>query len=220
MIMNRALQALVLAGAMLCAHASQAQTIALSGAIHLEAEAGNTVGYELDNGVASWRHGADGTMYTSDRLEWANDGVNMFFERDNQRWLMQFVAPQYDPLDDSFDGQMLKVGLYDNVNGDARYAPTQAGMTISSPLGMLWEWSGWFRVLDIAYGQDGNLSRFAVDFMQYDTWNQSGPGLGGSLRYNSSIPLDDGVVPEPASAWLLLAGLGLLGVARRAGKRA
>lgn len=215
MITIRTLQAIVLASAMFAGAASQVRATPVSGAIHLEAESGNVVGYELDNGAASWRHGRDGTMYTSDNIAWANDGVNMFFERGDQRWLMQFVAPLYDPRDGSDDGQMLQVGLYDNVNGDSRYAPNQAGMTISSPLGWLVEWSGWFRVLDIAYGKDGNLSRFAVDFMQYDTSNQSGPALSGSLRYNSALPINGVPVPEPGSVLLLLAGLGVLAAARR-----
>ncbi|SHH43908.1 PEP-CTERM sorting domain-containing protein [Massilia sp. CF038] len=215
MITIRALQAIVLASAMFSVAAGQAQATPVSGAIHMEAEYGNHVGYELDNGAASWRHGLDGTMYTSDNINWANDGVNMFFERGDQRWLMQFVAPLYDPRDGSDDGQMLQVGLYDNVNGDARYAPNQAGMAISSPLGSMVEWSGWFRVLDIAYGNDGNLSRFAVDFMQYDTWNQTGPALSGSLRYNSALPIKGVSVPEPGSVLLLLAGLGILAGARR-----
>ncbi|UUZ51467.1 hypothetical protein LP420_20005 [Massilia sp. B-10] len=124
-------------------------------------------------------------MYSSDNVAWINDGVNMFFQRGNDKWLMQFVAPRFDPMDNSDDGQPLHIGLYDNVSGDWRYAPKQAGMLISSPLGMQWEWSGWFRVLDIAYGKDGFLSRFAVDFVQYDTPDQTGPALSGALRFNS-----------------------------------
>jgi hypothetical protein len=210
----RALTSLILAGAMLLAAPAQAQVTASSGTVHLNPDPYNHAWYELA-GEETWYHGADGTMYSSDNVAWINDGVNMFFERGNDKWLMQFVAPRFDPMDNSDDGQPLHIGLYDNVSGDWRDAPKQAGMLISSPMGMQWEWSGWFRVLDIAYGTDGFLSRFAVDFVQYDTPDQSGPALSGSLRFNSAIPVGPVDVPEPGSALLMLAGLGLLAAARR-----
>jgi hypothetical protein len=214
MLTVRALTSLILASAMLLAAPAQAQVTASSGTVHLNPDPYNHAWYELA-GEETWYHGADGTMYSSDNVAWINDGVNMFFERGNDKWLMQFVAPRFDPMDNSDDGQPLHIGLYDNVSGDWRDAPKQAGMLISSPMGMQWEWSGWFRVLDIAYGTDGFLSRFAVDFVQYDTPNQTGPALSGSLRFNSAIPVGPVDVPEPGSALLMLAGLGLLAAARR-----
>lgn len=208
MFTTRALRALLLAAAMLMSPFGQAQVSPATGSVYLNAEAGNHVGYEL-SGPASWRHGTDGTMFGNDHVSRANDGVNLFFERGNDLWLMQFTAPQYDPRDGSVDGQPLQLGLYDNVSGDWRNDPARAGMLISSPMGSVIEWSGWFRVLDIAYAANGDLSRFAVDFMQYDTLNQSGPALSGSLRYNSAIGLVE--VPEPGT--LVLAGCGLLAAA-------
>jgi hypothetical protein len=54
--------------------------------------------------------------------------------------------------------------------------------------------TGWFNVLEANYDATGQVSAFAVDFLQYDEgiqswWNQ------GSIRYNSQIP-----VPEPSDA--------------------
>lgn len=202
------LRAATIAGALFCGAAAQAQVSPASGTVYLDAEPGNTVGYELD-GITAWRHGVDGTMYTSDTLARANDGVNMFFQRGNDKWLMQFVAPLYNEETNTFDGAPLHVGLYDNVSGDWRNAPYQSGMLISSPLGIAWDWSGSFRVLEIGYGKDGFLSRFAVDFIQFDTLDQTGPALRGSLRYNSAIPIRE--IPEPATLGLALTGLGLMG---------
>lgn len=216
MFKTRMLQLIVLAGALFVAPFGQAQVEAKSGTVHLNPEPGNTIGYET-NGAETWRHGIDGIMYGSDHISRANDGVNMFFQRGNDKWLFQFVAPLYDEADDSYDGQPLHIGLYDNVSGDWRYEPMQAGMLISSPMGMAWEWSGWFNVLDIAYAANGDLSRFAVDFMQYDTLNQTGPGLSGSLRYNSAIPIAE--IPEPGTWMLMLGGLGLLAVVARRRRR-
>lgn len=209
----RALQSMVITGALLAGVAGQAHATVLSGTVHLDAEPGNYVSYELPD-PTTWRHGIDGTMSSNDTIGRAGDGVNVLFEHDGLGWMLQFVAPQADPLN-ALTGRPLEVGLYDGVNGDARFDPTRPGMLISSPLGQVWEWSGWFNVLDIAYDQNGDLSRFAVDFMQFDTPNQSGPALRGALRFNSAIPIAGVNIPEPGSVLLVLAGLGMLGFARR-----
>ena len=52
--------------------------------------------------------------------------------------------------------------------------------------------------------------RFAVDFKQFDeNLNESGPGLYGSLRFNSDIPI---TVPEPATFVLMLLGFSVIGL--------
>lgn len=218
MFAYRTLRPLLVAAAMVCSPHSYAQVSATTGAVYLEAEWGNHVGYEL-NGPTTWMHGVDGIMYGNDHISRANDGVNLFFQRGNDRWLMQFVAPAYDPGTGDATGNPLRPGLYDNVRGDWRFEPNNAGMLISSPLGEVWDWSGWFNVREIAYAANGDLARFAVDFRQYDTLDQSGPALIGSLRYNSSIAIHD--VPEPASVALFVLALGLAGasVARRTRQR-
>ncbi|QYF95159.1 PEP-CTERM sorting domain-containing protein [Massilia sp. PAMC28688] len=202
----RSLRPLLVAASLLCTPLSQAQVSAQTGSVYLEAEWGNHVGYELD-GPTTWMHGVDGIMYGSDHVSRANDGVNLFFERGDQRWLLQFVAPAFDPASGEAPGNPLRVGRYDNVMGDWRFAPKHAGMLISSPMGEVWDWSGWFNVREIAYADNGDLARFAVDFRQYDTLDQTGPALIGSLRYNSTIGIHD--VPEPGSVALVLLGLGL-----------
>lgn len=207
----RTLRPLIVAAALFCTPFSQAQVSATTGTVYMEAEWGNHVGFELD-GPTTWVHGIDGIMYGSDHASRAIDGVNLFFQRGSDRWLMQFVAPAYDPATGEASGNPLQVGLYDNVMGDWRFEPERAGMLISSPMGEVWDWSGWFHVREIAYAANGDLARFAVDFRQYDTLDQSGPALIGSLRYNSTIGIGVGEVPEPGSIALLLAGLGAAGI--------
>ena len=58
-------------------------------------------------------------------------------------------------------------------------------------------------VLQADYDISGNAVSFAVDFMQYDK-GVTADWVSGSFRYNSDIP-----VPEPASAFLIIAGMGL-----------
>lgn len=203
-----ALRPLLAAAPLLAAPFCQAQVHAVTGTVFLDPEWGNHVWYELGE-PTTWRHGVDGSMFSSDHISRANDGVNMFFQIGNDNWLMQFVAPAYDPETGGAPGNPLRVGRYDNVMGDWRFAPERAGMLISSPLGEVWDWSGWFNVRDIAYAANGDLARFAVDFRQFDTLDQSGPALTGSLRFNSGIAI--GAVPEPGSTGLFLLGLGVAG---------
>lgn len=204
MFITRMLHSAMLAGALLLCGQAGANVMATSATLVLNAERGHSISYEL-NGDTTWRHGVDGSMYGNDHISRADLGVNLFFDRgDNQLWLLQFVAPRQNPGQTGIDGQALRTGRYDNVRGDWRFEPTQAGMLISSPMGLTWDWSGWFDVLDIAYAPNGDLARFAVDFVQFDTLDQTGPALRGSLRYDM-IP----TVHIPEAGTLALTGLGL-----------
>jgi PEP-CTERM motif len=80
--------------------------------------------------------------------------------------------------------------------------------------------SGWFNVLEVQYGSGGTVSSFAVDFRQYDeNLTQTGPSLYGSLRFNSSIPVNLTPVPEPAQLGMLLAGLAAIAFVSRRHRR-
>ena len=64
--------------------------------------------------------------------------------------------------------------------------------------------TGYFNILEAKYDTSGNVTSFAVDFMQYDE-GVTANWVSGSFRYNSSIP-----IPEPASALLMIIGAALI----------
>jgi hypothetical protein len=116
----------------------------------------------------------------------------------------QFAAPSYNAATNTNNGQLLEDGLYIGAQRFPFNSPTRPGLTISGDGRGDNQDSGWFDVLNIAYNPDGTLASLAVNFEQYDTTNSTGPGLYGSLRYNSNIPINP--VPLPGTLGLLLSG--------------
>jgi hypothetical protein len=77
--------------------------------------------------------------------------------------------------------------------------------------------TGEFQVLEASYSDLGVVQTFAADFIQNDEGNIYNSDYG-SIRYNSSIPIDVPAtfpsslpVPEPSTAYLFLAGVIVLG---------
>ncbi|MES2899714.1 MAG: PEP-CTERM sorting domain-containing protein [Pseudomonadota bacterium] len=210
--MFSAVRPLLAAATLLWAAASQAQNMPSNARAYLNAENGSTIGYELDAPV-TWEHGLDGGAFTSITPQGqAGDGVTVVYQDEGLKWAFQFSANK------GGTGEALSVGMYDKAGMAGSTAPGQAGLLISSPFGMMAQASGWFNVLEIGYGDDGSLERFAVDFRQFENAQMKGPSVIGSLRYNSSLALQSTVgavraaanVPEPATLAMMLAALFLM----------
>ena len=164
-----------------------------------------------------WTHGVDG-LFTSMQGYAYNHEVNIAYN-DGNSWNFEFAAPTYDPVTNTNDGRPLTIGFYDHATRLPFNSPTRPGMTISGNGRGDNISIGWFRVLDINYGADGSVDRFAADFRQFDETNvEAGSSVYGSLRFNSNIAITP--VPEASTYAMLLAGLGCLaGLARRSKRR-
>jgi len=190
------------------AHANMATTAS----VYLKGEPGSWVSGAVGAPEATWTHGVDGLFWANTNFD---KGVSITYDGD-ARWNFEFAAPTYDPHTNTNDGQPLTATFYNRATRFPFNSPTRPGLNISGNGRGNNELSGWFKVLEIEYGTGGNISKFAVDFRQYDeNLTMSGPSLYGSLRFNSSIPITP--VPEPSTALLLLAGVAM--VARTAGRR-
>lgn len=118
-------------------------------------------------------------------------------------WRLDLAAP-YDAS--------LETGFYDNTARYAFQADSQAGLTFSGDHRGNNRNSGFFNVLEIAFDENGDLSRFAVDFTQYGEENPDW-WIAGQLRFNSDIPLNASV-PEPATFFLFSIGFGVIALAK------
>lgn len=113
----------------------------------------------------------------------------------------------------SFPGSELSIGTYTDVG----IAPPEfPGLNFTANhrgIGFAYEGSS-FRILDIAFGNNDEVSSLAVDFIQADYNGQLGRDGStlGSLRYQSNIPLS---IPEPTSYALVVLALALAGITRK-----
>jgi hypothetical protein len=206
------LRTIPVAAALLCASLAHADNIADKALIYLAPDVGSMFSSVL-SGPVTWAHGIDGVVYGSDRHSTMIDGIHLSYQ-DSSYWDFRFTAPTYDPITNTNNGQALHTGMYSDVRSLWSASPTKGAMQVLASGAWGTQTSGWFNVLDIRYSPNGDLASLALDFRQYDNPNMSGPGLYGSLRYNSDLAITP--VPEPVTYGMLLAGLGLCGmVARR-----
>lgn len=192
--------AIALMACVIQAHA----TIATTGQIYLKGDPGSWVGGGLD---VTWTHGVDGVLYAN---ESSTNGLSLLFNNGGS-WNFDFFAPMYNPSTNTVDGQPLSVGMYTGAQRYPFNSPTKPGLAVSGDGRGDNILSGWFNVLDIGYDGSGHVSRFAVDFKQFDeTSTSSGPGTYGSIRFNSDIPLN--LTPVPESSTMMMMGIGLVGI--------
>jgi len=188
---------------------SSQAAIANTGSMFFDSEEGNWVGAGM---TRSWEHGVEGLFY-ADRYE--GGGISVRVD-DGNHWNLIFEPAQYQAGSNTVGPSDLTEGLYENTTRWPFNSPTVPGMSIYGGGRGENRSSGWFQVFEVDYLESGDVASFAVDFMQYGGEEQTGPGLFGSLRFNSDVALHTSPVPIPTAVWLFGSGLaGLIAVGRR-----
>lgn len=128
---------------------------------------------------------------------WATDPDNY------QYWSLSFVQE---------GGMSLTPGTYTNAIGYPLHPILGTQMDFSGNGRGNNTLLGEFTVLEAKYNSWGELTSFAVDFVQYDGGDPN-DWATGQLRYNSLVPLTP--VPEPSSAAMCMIGSLILLVRQR-----
>ncbi|MBS4052394.1 hypothetical protein [Methylomonas rivi] len=179
--------------------------LATTGSVYLNAEPGSWVGGGIGASEVLWTHGVEGIFSISKNFD---KGVTVNFD-DGKLWSFNFAAPTYDAATNTNNGNELTVGFYDQATRFPFNSPTKPGLDFSGNGRGNNTLGGWFDVLEIVYGQNNDILRFAVDFRQFDEReDMSGPSTYGSLRINSDIPVNP--VPIPGAVILFVSGLMML----------
>jgi hypothetical protein len=109
-------------------------------------------------------------------------------------WTLNLAAPS---------GQALAVGSYPNATRYPFQAPTSPGLTVSGNGRGCNQDFGSFEILEIALDPStGTLLRFAADFTQ-TCESTTAPPLTGAIRYNSTIPPPELILPSISIAQAL-----------------
>ena len=135
-----------------------------------------TAGYTFSPGVGVHFYGAD-TAPDYILIQVNNSATN-------DRWNVSLAVPK---------GQTLAVGTYLNAIRYGSEAPTDPGLEFDGESRADNQLTGYFTILEVTIN-NGALVSFAADFTQYDEGAQASWNYG-SIRYNSSIPLN--VLPPP-----------------------
>lgn len=176
-------------------------SLATSGSVYLKTEPGSWVGGGIGAGEVLWSHGNEG-IFSIERN--GDKGINVTLD-DGKNWSFNFAAPTYNPVTNTNTGNDLAVGFYNNATRYPFNSPTRPGLNFSGNGRGNNKLGGWFNVLDVSYDSNSEVLTFAVDFRQFDeSEDMTGPSTYGSLRINSSIPINQ--APIPSSALLLVTG--------------
>lgn len=188
-----------------------ASELATTASVYMDSQPGNYIGAAMGAPEVLWVHGDQGIFSASANYDDDNTtGVDISFDN-GSLWNFQFSAPTYNAATNTNNGQLLEDGVYTDAQRFPFNSPTLPGMTISGNGSGDNQDSGWFDILNIAYNPNGTLASLAVDFEQYDNATESGPGLYGSSRFNSSLPIDT-IAPIPLPGTLILLLSGCLGI--------
>ncbi|PYQ19145.1 MAG: hypothetical protein DMF79_13320 [Acidobacteria bacterium] len=137
--------------------------------IYFNSQAGDYIG----GGQTFTLTPVDGTISASP----TGGGVHVHFDGSTW-WDLTFVPPS---------GTTLTPGLYEGATRWPFQSPTAPGMDVSGDGRGCNNLTGRFRVLEAEYAPSGHVVRFAVDYEQH--CEGLVPALFGSVRYNSSAPM-------------------------------
>ena len=114
-------------------------------------------------------------------------GVTVHFQTGGQTWTAEFAAG---------GGAPLTVGAYENAVRFPFNSGLSPGLSLSGESRACNTLRGRFEVLDVAFGVDGSVERFAADFVQH--CDGFAPALFGQVRYNTPVPYDlETALPAP-----------------------
>ena len=128
-----------------------------------------------------------GTGYTLTPSRNSHNGVSFAIEGGGDSWRINLAGPQRAPL---------AVGAYDNAVRHPFENGLSPGIDVSGEGRGCNKIRGRFDVLEVAYGADGSVQRFAADFVQHCEAGM--PALFGQIRFNSDLPVyTEAVLPAP-----------------------
>ncbi len=181
-----------------------------SATIYLHGQRGDWVSDGLPSLEVTWTQGASGQIWTVIHNWHQAAYVSVFTPQTS--WAFGFAAPTNIPGGGTFVGETPTVGYYANATRwpfQQYYEPglsaTGGGRGVNTSV-------GWFEILEISFNaEETEIVSLAVNFQQWDTTlGFRDLSLYGSIRINSSIPIDLRPVPEPQALLMLAAGLAVL----------